>query len=102
MISRVTRAFVSTESVAQSFHLRRRGALPSNVDGHTCFSTTGARFDCVWCDGFVLVTSRKPVSSALRPDPWQLGHVVVLPNEFAILRSPPHVPHVSMLFIVRV
>ena len=37
-----------------------------------------------------MVTSWKPVVSTRWPLPWQLGQVVVNPNEFPILRSPPH------------
>jgi len=45
MISRVTFAFVSAETEVHSFTSVARRA-PSKVSGHTCFSTTGARFDC--------------------------------------------------------
>jgi hypothetical protein len=43
----------------------------------------------------VFVTSWKPAVSSRRPVPWQLGHVVVSPNELPILRSPPQTPQTS-------
>jgi hypothetical protein len=42
-----------------------------------------------------LVTSWKPCASARRPLPWQLGQVVVRPNEFPMRRSPPQTPQTS-------
>ena len=70
---------------------------PSTVTGHCGFAAIGtpARFVGRWCDGFVLVTSWKPVGALRRPEPWQAGQVVVSPKEFPILRSPPQTPHDS-------
>src|SRR5579863_9655940 len=94
MISRINLAFTSVVHAALAC-TSVASCPPSNVPGHCALATTSTRFVGRWCEGFVLVTSWKPVVSARRPDPWQLGQVVVNPNEFAMRRSPPQTPQDS-------
>src|SRR5580700_3856701 len=94
MISRINFAFTSVVQAALAC-TSVASCPPSKVTGHCVLATTSTRFVGRWWEGFVLVTSWKPVVSARRPDPWQLGQVVVNPNEFAMRRSPPHTPQDS-------
>src|SRR5580704_2678563 len=72
-------------------------AAPSSVVGHWGLAATSGLPAGRLCEGLVFVTSWKPCCSARRPEPWQLGQVVVSPNEFPIRRSPPQTPQVSSL-----
>src|SRR5258708_19384076 len=94
MISRISRSFVALEHFALPCTCVA-SCPPSKVAGHCALTTTAALFVCRWCDAFVFVTSWKPAASSRRPVPWQLGQVVVSPNEFPMRRSPPQMPHVS-------
>src|SRR5919201_5451582 len=90
MISTSSRAFASSARTVDS-PTSRASCAPAGVVGPLgpldASVPEGRK-----CDGFVLVTSWNPDDvSARRPEPWQLGQVVVLrPRAVPMRPSPPH------------